>query len=407
LPGGPGGANLLSTTAPDCPLKKQTARMRAAAGIPKRLYLFLEREIMTRKFYLGMAALVTLAAFTAARAEEVDVASLDEYYAEAGSSNVEQVSTMNVSTRFASMEAELESLRAQVQQVSFGGGGDKGCYDCGATGCNCYCDIGCGGVYAGVELALLKPHFDTGIENDIEADGFVDPNNASFDYEATPRFYAGYRNCDGLGIRARYWTFDQAVTLENPDGPGNFFINGIDATSVDLEVTQLVCWGPLQMNFAGGVRYGKFEHNGAEIDDEDIDIFHNDFEGWGPTLAMEGRRPIGCSGLALVGNVRSSLLFGESKTAEVNDGDVDNPLANADLDVYEDDMSLGLESQIGVEYSRCLGNGVFKVRALLEGQYWGAVSQVEVADNPGDDNEEDQQNGVGFVGATFGVEYSR
>ena len=59
---------------------------------------------MTRKLYLGMAALVVFGMVTAAQAvEPVHVA------------DVEQVSTINISTQFASMQAELDSLRAQIQ----------------------------------------------------------------------------------------------------------------------------------------------------------------------------------------------------------------------------------------------------------------------------------------------------
>jgi hypothetical protein len=83
-----------------------------------------EKQIMTRKLYLGMAALVVFGMVSAAQAvEPVHVA------------DVEQVSTLNISTQFASMQAELDSLRAQVQEISYGGGGQGDCGKCGSVGC--------------------------------------------------------------------------------------------------------------------------------------------------------------------------------------------------------------------------------------------------------------------------------
>ena len=36
------------------------------------------------------------------------------------------------------------------------------------------------------------------------------------------------------------------------------------------------------------------------------------FDGWGPTLSLEGRRSFGQTGLAFDGNVRGSMLFGDT-----------------------------------------------------------------------------------------------
>jgi hypothetical protein len=340
----------------------------------------LEKQIMTRKLYLGMAALVVFGMVSAAQAVDPVV--------------VEQASTLNISTQFASMQAELESLRAQVQEISYGGGGNGkvACDTCG--GCDCYCDVGCGGVYAGVELALLKPHFEEGSAiNDVN--GPQTQDDPRFNYEATPRFWLGYRNCEGFGIRARYWQFDHDALLV--EGPNDTDFYALEMETLDVEATQLVCWGPLQMNFAAGARYARTEALDADTDTGVVDDFYRGtFEGWGPTLALEFRRPLGCGPFAFVGNARGSLLYGNARHVVVEDTD-------EFIDKHNDTIAHILESQVGVEYRRCLGNGTLSARAVMEGQMW--VNGVDVPLIGGDAVRVD--NNAGLFGATFGVEYAR
>lgn len=356
------------------------------------LHLIYGEQIMTRKLYLGIAALVAVAAITAARAEEVDVADL-EYYADQGDSEVQQVSTMNVSTRFASMEAELESLRAQVQEISFGGGGGKAaCGKCGASGCNCFCNIGCGGAYAGVELAVLRPHFEEGSRK-LPNGTRVDPR---LGYQATPRFWLGYRNCEGLGVRARYWQLNGNVVAQNLANDTGFY--ALNMKALDMEATQLVCWGPLQANFAAGVRYARTR--GLALDDNFTEGSVGTFEGWGPTMAAEFRRPVACGPFSLIGNARGSLLFGNAR--HVGFGGAGEGRF-VDADTHQDTFAQILESQIGVEYRRGIFNGTLAVRALLEGQIWMNAVDVQI----GNFGANRFDNNAGLFGATFGVEYWR
>jgi hypothetical protein len=112
---------------------------------------------------------------------------------------------------------------------------------------------------------------------------------------------------------------------------------------------------------------------------------NEDFEGWGPTVTAEGRLPIGCRPLALVGNLRGSLLFGDQKfsnTAQMTRGE------------KRDVMMQVIESQVGLEYRRCFLGGIISARALLEGQYWA----LGEAGYSGD---------LGFFGGTFGIQYAR
>lgn len=390
---------------------------------------------MTRKLYLGMVALMALAAVSTARAEKIEPV------------EVEQVSTMNVSTQFASMQAELERLRSQqaeteamlarFEQVSFGGGGcddcGKGkCDDCGAScGCNCFCNIGGGGVYGGAEAVIVRPHFSHEIDvlGGALDNGQPEPFDPRFDVAVSPRIFVGWRNCRGTGIRARYWYFDQEAELHNYEGfeaTSDKLVSGLDVQALDLEFTQLVCWGPVRSNFAFGVRYGSVENDWRDFSEVKNTYrlerkLRTVFDGWGPTIAMENRIPLGCSNLAVVGNLRGALLFGDTHYTAWGDFDFfEDEVAEAgngygnEQTVSEgrDDVVAVAELQVGLEWQRYTRFGVLSAYGLFEGQYWaGATGNLglDALIFPvgglfrGFSTNED----LGFVGATAGIQLAR
>jgi hypothetical protein len=337
-----------------------------------------------------------------------------------GSEPVVQVSTSNTSARFASMQAELDGLRAQVEQISFSGGETydecqkDGCKGCGAPcGCACYCDI-CGGWLAGFDLVIVKPYFEDGVDHD-RVTGMPVQLEPAYDFKATPRVWLGYRNCEGLGARVRWWSFDQASeTLSTPIGAqGTNFSHGMNVTALDMEITQMVCLGPMDLNFVIGGRYGKVDMtgNGVNLANSNVTFGHGDFEGFGPTFAVDTRIPVRQSGLALIGTLRGSLLFGSGKIAE---GRVVGGTGTIQLNrLWEDDDTLAyvLESTAGIEYRCCVMGGTLAVRALMEGQVWARAAYGDTGDNghpfgqgPFNSSIDDD---LGFFGATFGVEYAR
>jgi hypothetical protein len=109
----------------------------------------------------------------------------------------------------------------------------------------------------------------------------------------------------------------------------------------------------------GGLRYGKI---GIDVEDRQAEEEYGiTFEGLGPTLGAEVRRPIGSRGWALVGNVRGSLLFDDRPSIR---GDFDGePIDDVSATVWQ--------TQLGVEWSRCIfGSSHLVVRALYEAQAW-------------------------------------
>jgi hypothetical protein len=258
--------------------------------------------------------------------------------------------------------------------------------------------------YVGFELPVLKPHMgtlgaDLGIFNHPPVD--VTP---SHDYQASPRIYLGWDNAEGLGVRARYWTFDSDATLAFPqDGNHNFFgpISGtqswLGADTFDFEATQRGCLGHLQFQLAGGFRYANMETGVGIYSDvvaptQQMAGIDMDFEGVGPTVAIDIRRPFGNRGLALVGSARSSWMYGET---DITGAGI---LDQLPVGVYADDHLMQInELSLGIEWSRCLARGgKVSVAALWESQAWEWAPVAGLI-----------HQDIGLTGPTFTVSYIR
>ncbi len=274
------------------------------------------------------------------------------------------------------------------------------------------CDTPSSNWYVGVDLPVLKPHMGTlgGYFFDHPA---VDIT-PSHDFQVSPRIYLGFDNAEGLGVRARYWTFDSDAELAFPTdgahdfdfdfGPGEVSVLGtqswLSADTLDLEATQRGCLGHFQFQLAGGFRYAKMEtgvgiYGDYEVDDTDtpytagIDM---DFEGVGPTIAIDVRRPFGSRGLALVGNARSSWMFGKT---DINGAGV---LDAFPVGIYADDHMMQInEVSLGVEWSRCLARGgKVTVAAAWEAQAWEWAPVATLL-----------HQDIGLTGPTFSFSYMR
>ena len=277
--------------------------------------------------------------------------------------NARYGSMQDMIERIESLEGTLVGYNSSANycegDVQCGNGCAKGCNDRSA-------------IYVGAELVVAKPHFDD--EFDINSS-----SEARYDYDVSPRFIGGFSNANGVGGRVRYWLWDHHSNPgPSPEAPFRLYVQALD-----LETTMLARLGSADLMLFGGTRYGRVEHK--DNDDEGMT-----FEGIGPTLGVDLMLPIRCRNLSLLAGIRYSALFGHTRYTAPGRG--------------EDDLVTGLDTQLGVQYSRCVAKGSLNVRAFVESQLWAGGTQ-----NPrtGLDSVTSSNEDLGFLAYVFGIEYVR
>jgi hypothetical protein len=243
--------------------------------------------------------------------------------------------------------------------------------DCCGSGVQC--GSGCAkccndqsAVYFGVEMVVAKPYFEDEVEGGVDS--------AFYDTEISPRFYGGFSNANGFGGRVRYWQWDHTSRLTAGSSDDEFRLN---VQALDLEMTTQASLGAIDMMLFGGTRYGRVEH-------KDVNGEGQTFEGFGPTVGVDLTTPIKCTNLSLLGGFRYSALYGHTRFTNFEKG--------------TDDFVTGIDTQLGVQYSR----GSLNIRALVESQLWANATE-----DPSDSlaSESNSDDDLGFLGFVLGVEY--
>jgi hypothetical protein len=196
--------------------------------------------------------------------------------------DVQLASTSELNNLYARL-AELES-RVAAGNVAYSSGGD-----CAAASDCCEDDCCKAGFIGGGEVLWLKA-----FESD---DDF-----GNFNYEDAFRFWVGYQRADGLGVRFRYFDFDQ-----DPVAGDEF-----EVTHSDLEIydtVQIGCHWDLVIG--AGIRY--MDLHSDDGDDDEI-------TGVGPVVTAELYRHIS-DRAALYAIGRQSIIVGNGL---VNDADAED-----------------------------------------------------------------------------------
>jgi hypothetical protein len=326
----------------------------------------------------------------------------------------------NLRHRLASLEGEAAAAPEAAAHGDYGCCNGGCCNGCGCDTCcggccdSCFCSSGCGWV-GGVGLYWVKPNWSG---NDAFVAG--GPGNQvrnyafDYDYEIAPLAWVGYVGDTGFGVRARWWEFDHSATV-NQGGFNGFlgvpvagvntsFQNNIDLDVWDLEATQSVNLGCVTMVGSAGIRYlhiaqrtNTFVFAPGVGSGPAIFGGHN-FDGYGPTLSLELRRAVGCSGLALYGNARGSILFGDElfdvATFPIAQG---NPAGAVQVLASQWTTVQIAELELGAEYRTMVNCSTMAfARAGLVGQMWHGVG-----------NTFDNQATLGFYGLRLetGINY--
>lgn len=282
--------------------------------------------------------------------------------------------------RIETLEQQVAALQARL--------GDT----CGVEAvADCCPEESCGSssIYAGAELLLLEPHVGA-LGGSLFGFPLI-PLTPDFDTELSPRFWVGYENAEGIGARLAYWEFDHATRMLDPFAGVATITNGLEARTIDGEMTICGCLGATEVRLAGGLRYAELDFGlGLSIPGDGAGTLAAGFDGIGPTLALDIRRAFGCRGLALIGGVRGAWLYGDTQANLVIGG----PVAAVEA---REHMLQVWEARMGIEWSRCLATGsqVF-ARATYEAQAWewAPVAMLVHED-------------LGFVGPAFAVGFAR
>ena len=322
----------------------------------------------------------------------------------------------DVNVRLAELQQEMAELRAEIESpirqtsytptpYGFGCGEECTAGKNGSQNCSCSRNP----VFQiGAEFLFAKPHmkesFDSTVMNVVTGQQQLIP--LSFDRDLAPRFWGQINTASGVGIRAKYWSFDDgfsssavatpttfpgatAVTVIFPAAISTMAPGDILNTSMSLDVDTLDIEGTKQMTMAGvyinggvGLRHARMEQvvrdavvrGGNTIQSL---AWHRSFNGIGPTVSGDVRYPLGQGGFSAVTNIRGSLLFGEKTISRTVVGDV-TPPPNTTLPIVSlndaDEVSGIFELALGLEYSRNYGRfGDVFVRGMYEGQLWTAA----------------------------------
>lgn len=215
-------------------------------------------------------------------------------------------------------------------------------------------DVGTGGLFGAIEVTFLRPH----LSGATPAFGLAGNRIIDADYSTGIRYLLGYTSDSGLGVRARYWNYDDNFNYVPPFVPATL---GITLDVADAEVTLAQRLRHFDLELSGGLRYGKLQYsNGVPAL---FSVGTLTFEGVGPTASLSGRRALGNSGISIFGNVRGSMMIGDLRNQSL--------LTLMPAGTIEDEIMTVAENQMGIAWNRnLLSTWRLEIRTAWETQYW-------------------------------------
>jgi len=233
--------------------------------------------------------------------------------------------------------------------------GDEDCGNADKSFESCECDTRCGGFEGGVELLFLNVWANHGAG---ERNGGNSWFNRDPETIGNMRYWLGYRNAEGLGVRARCFSYYSQIGAGNTN---EYF----DVSLTDVEATALLTLGKWDYDFFGGVRIGDLRWS-----DKNGNSGYN-FTGAGLTLGGSVRRQL-IGNLGLVSSVRTSFLLGQTKEV-VGDDESSQTLASM------------TEVRLGMDWQREMARGNFVFGVAWEQQvYTGLSGNVDSDIDPED-----------------------
>ena len=169
-------------------------------------------------------------------------------------------------------------------------------------------EAGTGGLFGSIEITFLQP----AISGAQSVFGSGTGRLLDTSYQSGIRYALGYVSDSGLGVRGRYWSFDNSSAYTPPFAPAVF---GIHVQAADTEVTMSQRMRHWDLEVSGGLRYGKLEYTNPPLTLYGPGIVK--FEGVGPTASLNGRRFTWkqwilavwqCARLMMIGDIETGII---------------------------------------------------------------------------------------------------
>jgi hypothetical protein len=282
------------------------------------------------------------------------------------------------------------------------------------------------GFYAGAAAVWSKPHFKEAFEysETNTATGLQTLHPFQYDYKVTPKIWVGFKNTEGMGIKASYWSFDadgavrdnvsngitlfgaHAVTVIFPANiiaavPGDTLrtSSNLQAQITNLYGTYSTTAHDIEINGGVGLRYARLRQTLAAtvtgVAPASLN-WERAYDGVGPSVALDLKKRIGCRGLSAIAKGSGALLYGTKTIDRTVIGDVSIPPASPFLVLQEADEVVGIgEFGFGIEWARTMRSGAeLAVTGTYDGQLWAEAGAPTLGF-------------LGFQGFGLGVELRR
>lgn len=282
------------------------------------------------------------------------------------------------------------------------------------------------GFYAGTAAIWSKPHFKEAFEysETNTSTGQQTLHPFQYDYTVTPKIWVGFKNAEGMGIKASYWSFDadgavrdntsngttlfgaHAVTVIFPANimaavPGDTLqtSSNLQAQITNLYASYSTSVKEVEINGGVGLRYARLRQTLAATVSGNAPASLNwerAYDGVGPSVALDVKKRIGCRGLSAIAKGNGALLYGTKTIERTVFGDISSPPASPFLMLEEADEVVGIgEFGFGFEWARTMGSGAeLAVTGTYDGQLWAEAGAPTLGF-------------LGFQGFGLGVELRR
>jgi len=303
--------------------------------------------------------------------------------------------------------------------------------------CTVQCCSTAGGYFtAGGGFYLIQPYFASNPIGAYRSSVGTTFSRVERDFpyhmDVAPLAWLSYTSESGLGFRVRYWQLCQSsqdsfglpkgasfasaapLGLTITAGADEGFAAASDLMLLvwDFEATQVWRCDNWQILGAAGIRYAHLAQDYLAASSgivggpnaQYLDSGHN-FNGAGPTVAVDIKRLFPSSGFALYSNARGALLFGSAHQRvfrQVTSPTTGLPLSLEESASFQATVLPVGELEFGAEYRRDLGHADLLVQLGLVGQVWlGAGNGANSSVLNGGSFHSDNNSNLGFVGMAF------